>query len=502
MTQVENVVLVTVDSLRSDAIGYGAADSDTPVIDDVADGGATFEHAFANGNWTPFSFPSILSSSPVFASDGDIGVRSTETIAETLQAEGIHTAGFNAANGFLTEHWGYDSGFDEFEANVSTSRLKPYSQYLAAHPTVQGWLQLASSPFRRAVNRLHPGKDHSQPIANTSKLREVEQRAVSFIEDAGDDPFFLWIHYMDTHTPYVPAPRHLREVSSDRVGTPRMFKAHARTGLGLEVGPSLLADLRTLYDATVRQVDASVGRVRETLEATGVADETALFVAGDHGEEFQEHGHLAHYPKLYDELVHVPFVVDVPGAPARDVDGHVGLDAIPPTICDLLGVASPTSWRGRSLANVLRDGEPAPDDPVVSVAVRGESVTQQPIPRQLSDGELLVSARTRDWTYIRHTESGHEELYHRPSDPTQQVDVLAGAADDAERDGGPPDGTGDPLAVPADGGAGPADEQAPLDELRTVVQSHAASLDDTGGDEDTGAVDDELATRLSALGYR
>jgi len=104
-----------------------------------------------------------------------------------------------------------------------------------------------------------------------------------------------------------------------------MLHAHTRTGLGWDVGERTLADLRTLYQAAVRQVDASVGRLLDTLSANDIADDTAVVVAGDHGEEFQEHGHLAHYPKLYDELIRVPLVVDVPGAEGRRIDGQVGL---------------------------------------------------------------------------------------------------------------------------------------------------------------------------------
>ncbi|MEF8774121.1 MAG: sulfatase-like hydrolase/transferase, partial [Halobacteriales archaeon] len=127
--QVSNVVLVTVDSLRADAIGPYDADRHTPVLDSLADDAAVFEHAFATGNWTPFSFPSILASRPVFADDGTIGVGASTTLARTLSDAGVSTAGFNAANGFLTSHWGYDDGFEEFEPFVASVGSSIYSRY-------------------------------------------------------------------------------------------------------------------------------------------------------------------------------------------------------------------------------------------------------------------------------------------------------------------------------------------------------------------------------------
>ncbi|WP_254280002.1 sulfatase [Haloarcula marina] len=470
---VSNVVLVTVDSLRADALG--GTDSVSPVLDGLAETGVTFENAFAHGNWTPFSFPSVHGSRPVFDEGGDIGVASSPTLAEQLSGAGLATGGFNAANGFLTDHWGYDRGFDEFEPFVDS---KGYSKYLAAHPTVQAWVQLATSPFRRAATALRGGSD-ARPFADVSRMGDLERHATQFLERQ-DDGFFLWVHYMDTHTPYVPAPRHLREVSETHFGVARMLGAHVRTGLGWDVDDRTLATLRTLYDGTVRQVDASVGRLLDTLEAEGVADETAVVVAGDHGEEFLEHGHLAHYPKLYQELIEVPFFVHHPDSDGRKVHDPVGLDVLAPTVCDLLGVDPAEAWEGVSVAPTL-DGEDAPDrEPIVSVAVRGESVTSQPIPRRLDDGELLVSARDARWTYIEHTDSDHRELYDRREDPEERRDYCAESTDETA----PP-----PV----------------LDRLSAAVADHVDRLEtaaaaDTGGDGPTES--DEITARLKALGYK
>ncbi|QWC18154.1 sulfatase [Halorubrum sp. 2020YC2] len=488
---VSNVVLVTVDSLRADAVSPYDAERRSPVIDALADGGTVFERAFATGNWTPFSFPSILASEPVFARTGDIGVDESVTLAEALSDAGIATGGFNAANGFLTDHWGYPDGFDEFEPFVTSVGSSVYSRYLAAHPTVEAWIQLASSPLRRLGSKLR-GDSDDRPFLDASRMFDVEDAATEFVDET-DEPFFLWVHYMDTHTPYVPAPRYIREVSDGIVGTHQMLHAHARTSLGLEVGERTLRELRTLYQATVRQVDASIGRLLDSLDAAGVRDDTAVLLAGDHGEEFQEHGHLAHYPKLYDELIHVPFVADVPGRDGGRVDGHVGLDAIPPTVADLLGVDPAPEWHGDSLLPALRgedrvsddSGEGAADHSVVSVTVRGEDVTQQPIPRSLSDGDLLVSARDDDWTYIENVDAGERELYHRPSDPTQQEN-LAVDPDDRER--------------------------AVIDRLQPVVDAHAELLRERGaaaeaaaaerGEDGDDEVDEDLEARLEALGYK
>ncbi|GAB7008714.1 sulfatase-like hydrolase/transferase [Halorubrum trueperi] len=485
-TDISNVVLVTIDSLRADAIAPYDVDRHSPVIQELADGGTVFDRSFATGNWTPFSFPSILASEPVFSRNGDIGVAESRTLASVLSEAGIATGGFNAANGFLTSHWGYPEGFDEFEPFVTSVGSSVYSRYLAAHPTVEAWIQLATSPIRRLGSKLR-GQSDERPFLDASRMFDVEDAATGFIDDA-DEPFFLWAHYMDTHTPYVPAPRYIREVSDGLVGTHRMLHAHTRTSLGWEVGERTLRDLRTLYQATVRQVDASVGRLLDALDAAGVADETAIVVAGDHGEEFQEHGHLAHYPKLYDELIRVPLIVNVPGEDGGRVSEHVGLDAIPPTVADLLGVESPSDWRGESLAPAIRGDEEPDHDPVVSVTVRGKEVTEQPIPRSMADGDLLVSVRDAEWTYIENAEDGSTELYHRPTDPIQQEDRSTDPTDE---------------------------ERAVIDRFAPVAAEHVAELRDreaeaaeaaadaaAAGDAGDDEVDEDLEARLEALGYR
>jgi uncharacterized sulfatase len=467
---VSNVVLVTVDSLRRDALG--GEDSVSPVLDDLAAESVTFENAVAQGNWTPFSFPSIHGSRPVFDEGPNIGVAGSQTLAERLSEAGVRTGGFNAANGFLTDHWGYDRGFDEFEPFVDGSG------FLAAHPTIQAWVQLGTSPFRRAASILSGGGDE-RPFADVSRMGELEDHATEFLESS-EGGFFLWVHYMDTHTPYVPAPRHLREVSDTHFGLFGMLWSHFRTGMGWDVDERTLGTLRTLYDGTVRQVDESIDRLRETLAAQGLADETAIVVAGDHGEEFLDHGHLSHYPKLYRELIDVPLFLYHPDADGGTVHQPVGLDVIPPTVCDLLGVDPAPEWEGHSVAPAL-DGESIADrGPIISVAVRGESVTSQPIPRHREDGELLVSARDARWTYIEHTESGHRELYDRRDDPEERRDHCA---EDTDVEAPPP----------------------VVDRLSAAVADHVERLDESAeSDQQRGGGDesDEITARLKALGYK
>ncbi|PSQ12188.1 sulfatase [Halobacteriales archaeon QS_5_70_15] len=471
------VVLVTVDSLRADALGA------MPSVRELAEGGVRFDRAFAHGNWTPFSFPSVLGADPVFTDSPRVGPSRRPTLAETLERDGVHTAGVNAANGFLTAHWGYDRGFRTYEAFMDPSG--PVGRFLAAHPTVGGWAQVLGSPLRRAANALRGVERHH--AVDTSHLLALEERALEFLDDHGtggwsdDDRFFLWLHYMDTHTPYVPAPKHVRAVTGGEKGAAGMLRAHVRAGLGRGVSEHTLDALWDLYLGAAHQVDASIGRLLDALDERGLREETAVVVAGDHGEEFMEHGHLAHYPKLYDELIHVPLVADVPGGVSDRLGDAVGLDCLPPTVADLLDVQD--DFGGESALPVLRGEERPPDDPVVSVAVRGESITQQPIPRRLADGDLLVSARTDRWTYVLNTATDERELYDREAAPEQTENVV-------EAHDGP-------------------EATAPLELLDAAVRERVErieamerNVEAEGGESDRAETPSDVDRQLKALGYR
>jgi arylsulfatase A-like enzyme len=196
-----------------------------------------------------------------------------------------------------------------------------------------------------------------------------------------------------------------------------------------------------------------------------------VVVTGDHGEEFQEHGHLAHYPKLYDELVRVPLLVDLPGAEPRRVSEPVSHDGLAPTLSAAMG-AETDPFEADSLLPTLLEGESPGRAPVTSVAVRGNTVTQQPIPRRLDEGELLVSARDERYTYIHHTDSGTTELYDRDADPGEQED-LAGEG-----------------VVP----------ESVRERLHAAVECRGRR---TGGDgEKRRETPEALDERLAALGYR
>jgi len=318
MTTQPNIVLVTVDSLRADHCSYMGYDEETtPTLDAMAAEGASFTSAVAPGPSTPESMPAVFTerypTTPIDPADvGQARARTRrhmiarETLPERLSRRGYATAGFTP-NPYTSRQFGFDTGFDYFEDFDD----------IGIRTAGDGLLQ-----------RLSPTSDAAQAarmLENLLRREEVFKPWDAYVDDvtawiaAADRPYFLWVHVMDPHVPYM-APREYR-----RLGWWQTFRANVSFWRGdKEAGldPAVLDRLRTAYDDTVRYTDAFLERLQSVTDRN-----TSLLVHGDHGEAFGEHGTYGHEPYLYEENVHVPLVVS--GVPSTTVEQPVSLRAVP-----------------------------------------------------------------------------------------------------------------------------------------------------------------------------
>lgn len=289
-----NVVLVTVDSLRVDHVGYMGYDRETtPFLDDLADRGVFFERAYSPSNHTREAVPSILTGRyPEDAVTRTYRMKAP-TVAETLSEEGYDTGAFLGAP-FFTSRWNYDSGFDEFDSEYSTRTFRNFAGYVRDIVT--------NSQFRDGF--------------------DINDRLLDFVADA-DDPFFAWGHYMDVHAPYNRCDEAVFGAEVDPRKVQYVFrKANYLPSTVTEEEHQLLVDY---YDSSVRHFDRVMRDLVERLEASGAMEDTLLFVVSDHGESLGEDGRYEHHAGFYPELVHVPVWIhgdgdDVVEKPVSTVD--------------------------------------------------------------------------------------------------------------------------------------------------------------------------------------
>jgi arylsulfatase A-like enzyme len=220
--------------------------------------------------------------------------------------------------------------------------------------TVEGYLTLgvSANPLVSRLTGLERGFDVFVDAWRAAPSGDDSHAVVEAVREVLDSvpagrPFFLFVNFMDAHSPYLP-PAPARDRFLDReVGEALVSRALARTPAEFYVNPdSVTADelavLSDLYDAELAVLDAWVGALVDQLEAQGRLENTVLVLTSDHGEAFGEHGHVRHLFQLYATLVRVPLIVVLPdGARAGEVRHEpVSLVDLLPTLLARAGVES------------------------------------------------------------------------------------------------------------------------------------------------------------------
>jgi lipoteichoic acid synthase len=161
------------------------------------------------------------------------------------------------------------------------------------------------------------------------------------------------------------------------------------------------------YLNTLAEVDRQLGRLFDGLRARGLADDTLVVVTGDHGEAFGDpHASWGHGARVYQENVRVPMMVWNPrlfpeGRRSDTIGGHVDVN---PTVADLVGAASSSTWHGRSLFDPERSHRAY---------------------FYAANDDYLLGVREDDWKYIWDATRGRDELYDLRADPREATNVAA-----------------------------------------------------------------------------
>ena len=235
----KNVVLLTMDTLRKDALGcYGNKSGLTPFLDSLQDKCIKFTKGQTSGPFTQASFPGILTSSYYLEYGKPKGLAPERTlISEPLQQAGIVTAAFHS-NPYLCDYLGWNRSWDVFYDSMDdeVDDKIPYIKGDVINSKVDKWL--------------------------TSYTQNEEYK-----------PFFLWLHYMDIHEPYMPERKYIDMVDPSIIlSQDEMFTLFGEVLLKRDVSDKETVKLlRKLYDAHVREVDDYVREFFNILGKTGPA---------------------------------------------------------------------------------------------------------------------------------------------------------------------------------------------------------------------------------------
>jgi len=407
-----NLLLITVDTLRADRLGaYGYADARTPTLDALAREGVLFESAFAPVPRTTQAVASLFTSLHAHEHGVlEIGERlpaSAVTLAERLSERGWATAGISA-NGAASGLQGLDQGFDHF-LGIDDLRRR--------------------HPLRRSGRPPRPGQ--------IERAQAVTREALQWLASRAEEPWFLWLLYMEPHYRYEPPPAWTEGVVSHRHWFYRAVFPAGNAGIYFDLdGRSSAAreDLSRFYDGEVAFVDSWVGKLLEVVRRRVGGERTLVVFTADHGESLGEHGYFyEHGTYVYQPTVRVPLVVHWPEVvPAgRRVQAPASLLDVAPTAAALLGVdLADAGLSGADLSPAVLGRAPAPER--VLFAESGSALHPQAPGRAVGGRRLgrptkpvFQYVRRGPWVAMRTEDRDSVALYHVEADPSLSRDRSA-----------------------------------------------------------------------------
>jgi arylsulfatase A-like enzyme len=374
------VIVVVIDTWRHDTFGELDADgrSITPRIDQLADGAVRFQQAISSSGWTLPSVASILTGTwPTVHKARGKGSWLTPitpdlpTAAEVFREAGYRTlAVANAA--YLSRFLGLDRGFDEFN-------------------------------HRHAYN---------------DRIRRADRAVDDALAmlDSSDRPPFLLLHLFDSHLDDDPPSDTRGRYTDGLEGPPPPLSMRQCRTLGDPSHPDAASNIeyiRALYHEEVAFLDQEIGRLVDELVTRDVWDRCLFVITADHGEEFWDHGGFEHGHTLYDELVHVPLIVKLPGSRAAGtvIDTPVRVLDLMPTLFDATDLETPVSFVGQSLLPLIDGAEEEERAILCESILHGE----EQVAIRRGRYKLIVERTGRGMT------SG--ELYDLVADPGETVDL-------------------------------------------------------------------------------
>lgn len=409
-----NLVFMIADTLRADYCSVYGGQVPTPNLERLAASGTRFDRGYSLAPWTLPSMTGLLSSHyPKSLTPGSghaiwsLQMNRYEvdlaepTLPMRLEAEGYVT-GAMTANAFLPSIPGAMEG-------IQTRA--------SSHPILlreEGYF--AVLPFLGAlVENWFPALAEIRPHNTT---RDLDHYVRAFIKRHRNQPFFLWTHYIDPHAPYDP-PESLRRVQD---GPWPFFHPYVGgeqwnlpiLGKNFDVAEPDRDYVKSLYEGEVAYIDQFAGRVLDALEAAGVGDNTIVCFTSDHGEELWDHGEWGHGQSLYEEQIHVPMILAGPGIREQVVKEPVSAIHLVPTLAEIMSMPAASTWKGKSLAPLLRGEVDAP--PVEPIFAQGTTnKTETP----------MHTVILGDFKLIRIAGSDAVQLYDLTTDPDEKRDLAA-----------------------------------------------------------------------------
>jgi len=407
--------MITIDCLRASTVGAFGGKKLTPNIDKLANKSIKFTRAFANGPGTTQSFPAILTSRYFLMQKGLRPQDNCITLAEVLSNNGYKTVAFHS-NPFLSTFFGWDRGFKEFYDFIRET--KSPSAAISQDGIFKWFLKKLAKKFKLGYNKKFQKllkiiyfwfSSYQVPYLEAIELNDHVFR---WITKNKDDKFFLWMHYMDPHPPFIP-PEHYLTNFNTRI---EAFKFNMQVNIE-KLSQGQLHLLKDLYESEVRYVDDSIGNLIKFLNKENILNKSLIIFLSDHGYAFMEHNKFGHNPEiLYNEVLHVPLFIYGLGI-YKEINVPVQLLDVSPTILNINGIRKPKKFIGDSLLSSIKNYE-------ISKTIFSESAKPDLINLKFDTSKKIISCIKGNWKLINNELWGTQELYNLEKDFHEKINLV------------------------------------------------------------------------------
>jgi len=428
-----NIVFLFSDQHAQGIAGcYGDGVAETPNLDRLAAAGVLFENAYCP---SPLCAPSRMATlAGRYPNDLDCRTNhetlhtDVPTFAHALVPAGyrpvlvgrMHALGPDQTHGFVERRVGDIGATWAGGGQPDLGRINPARG--SSGPSFH-WSGAGATSYLRF--------DHAVTEGALAYLDEVAAR-----QAAGDrSPFFLMAGWFLPHHPYIAEPEDFAAFEG-RVPPPRLAPAEPEHPFirswreqteVVDLPDEVVIRARTAYYGNVRLIDRMVGRIMDRLEAHGLAGNTLLIYASDHGEQLGERG-LWCKSTMYDQSAKVPLVMAWPGRlPAGARRGHVvNLIDLNATILEAAGADPLPNAAGRSLLGIARD--PAADWPDATFSEYYAGLIS--LDTRPAQHRMVRSGR---WKLVYY-HGMPPQLFDLADDPDEMQDLAASPAHEEVRD--------------------------------------------------------------------
>lgn len=440
-----NIILIVMDAVRAQNLScYGYERKTTPLLDsNILPQSVLYKNAVSSSYWTLPSFASTFTGTYLsrhgLVVDGDVLDPKFITMAEFLKSNGYVTCGL-CNSVYVSSFSGLDRGFDIFYDyrffNRSGARASPLyklskriskknKQSESSKTKKEGFLEKfeESVIYKRLLWFLTRNLRSHAEFINTVLFRLIQR--------SRKKPFFMFVHYPETHSPYVlPKPYREKYLTNQMKGK-KPWEVN-QDWLKYFLGAVKMDDLdfsilEALYNGAINYLDERIYEIYSFLDKEQLLSDTMLIITSDHGDNLGEHNMMFHWWCLYDTLIKIPLIIKYPedlNLCGEENNVVQNVDLLP-TIMDIIGAKDENLYdqvQGNSLfsGNIIkRSGSYGiselmkPFGPSIkNLSTRFEKYNRR-----------LISIRSKDKKYIWASD-GRDEFYDLESDPSESRNLV------------------------------------------------------------------------------